>query len=514
MDLRRPLDRLVALALNRPGRTVAVVLVLALAGGALALGLSPSSGVTTLVGGGSSSAQATKDYHESFGDEAVIVLVKGDLPKLVDTADLGTLIKLEGCLGGNVPKGAKPYGPKGGPCAKLARLKPARVVYGPGTFLFEATNEVSNQLQSRLTQGQAQIRAAQAKARADAKRAGQGAQAQARAAQAAGQAVQQQFVSQLAQVAVQTGIQGLPRLDNPEFINQIVFDPNRGAYIPKSRFAYLFPSKDAALVQVRLRPNLSDAQRTRAVGLIRDAVKLPTFSLDHGGRYTVTGVPTVVDDLAGEVGGALGLLFAAALVVMGVTLLLAFRGRPRLLPLGIALAAAGLVFGAMRLVGGTVTMATVAVLPVLIGLAVDYAVQFQSRVEEAGGDVRRAARAGGPTILAAGLATAVGFLVLLLSPVPMVRGFGLVLVAGVLVALLVPFPAGAAALKLPAPRPPGRAERAFASARSGALDLLGTLPGVGRARAGAGRAGGRLLGLALRHPGRVLAVGLVLALAG
>src|SRR3954453_4611431 len=110
MDLRRPLDRLVALALDRPGRTLALVLVLALAGGALALGLSPSSGVTTLVGGGSSSAQAAKEYREWFGDEAVIVLDKGALPKLVDTADLGTLIKLEGCLGGNVPEGAKPYG--------------------------------------------------------------------------------------------------------------------------------------------------------------------------------------------------------------------------------------------------------------------------------------------------------------------------------------------------------------------------------------------------------------------
>src|SRR3954452_10704581 len=104
MDLRRPLDRLVAFATARPVRTLPVLLLLALRGGVLALGLTPSSGVTTLVGGGSDSAQATKDYHESFGDEAVIVLVKGDLTKLVDTAGLGTLIRLEGCLGGNVPK--------------------------------------------------------------------------------------------------------------------------------------------------------------------------------------------------------------------------------------------------------------------------------------------------------------------------------------------------------------------------------------------------------------------------
>ena len=76
-------------------------------------------------------------------------------------------------------------------------------------------------------------------------------------------------------------------------------------------------------------------------------------------------------------------------------------------------------------------MASIAVLPVLIGLAVDYAIQFQARFDESAGrrepEPRRrrhraAARVGGPTIATAGLATAAGFLVLLLSPVPMVRG--------------------------------------------------------------------------------------------
>ena len=80
-------------------------------------------------------------------------------------------------------------------------------------------------------------------------------------------------------------------------------------------------------------------------------------------------------------------------------------------------------------------MASIAVLPILIGLAVDYAIQFQSRVEEARARAGRDGAAsstpsrarpasGAPTIATAALATATGFLVLLLSPVPMVRGFG------------------------------------------------------------------------------------------
>ena len=85
----------------------------------------------------------------------------------------------------------------------------------------------------------------------------------------------------------------------------------------------------------------------------------------------------------------------------------------------------------MALVGAPLTMASIAVLPVLLGLGVDYAIQYQARMPDppaaAVGGARPRARAV-PAIATAALATAAGFLVLLLSPVPMVRGFGVLLV--------------------------------------------------------------------------------------
>ena len=57
--------------------------------------------------------------------------------------------------------------------------------------------------------------------------------------------------------------------------------------------------------------------------------------------------------------------------------MLVFRSRLRLLPLAVALAAAALTFGLLGLVGGSLTMASIAVLPILIGLAVDYAIQLR-----------------------------------------------------------------------------------------------------------------------------------------
>ena len=68
-------------------------------------------------------------------------------------------------------------------------------------------------------------------------------------------------------------------------------------------------------------------------------------------------------------------------------------------------------------------------------------------------------------IATAALATRVGFLVLLLSPVPMVRGFGALLIVGVAVALVLALTAGTAALTLAARR---RARRRGARSLRGA----------------------------------------------
>ena len=83
-------------------------------GAVLALRLAPSAATGTLVGSGSDSGRATTVAHERFGDDAVYVLVRGDLPRLVLTSDLNRLLGLEGCLSGNVPKGVDAAGRRGG----------------------------------------------------------------------------------------------------------------------------------------------------------------------------------------------------------------------------------------------------------------------------------------------------------------------------------------------------------------------------------------------------------------
>lgn len=485
----------------RHARAVLAVALLLAAGAALAATRLPTdAGTDTLLDTKASSYRATQEVRREFGEEPVVVLAEGDLQQLVLTANLGRLLRLEGCLSGNPPKGVEPIP---GPCTELAAMDPVRSVVGPATFLNEAVIQVDRQLQ-RLAASVPSARLREI----------------------------------VLAVAARYGITGVPSLSNPDFLAAIVFDLRRHRDTPKARLAYLFPNGHSAQAIVRLRPDLSEAERHRAIELIRAAVYDETprdacrfkgrpeacFAL-HGGRYVVSGVPVVVDGVTRALKDALLVLFAAAVVVMALTLLFVFRSRLPLLPLAVALAAAALDFGLLRLFGGSLTMASIAVLPVLIGLAVDYAIQLQSRFDEeleatsllAEQAAREAVSRSGPTIATACLATAAGFLVLLLSPTPMVRSFGLLTAAGVVIAFLLALTTGFAALRLRT-----RAGGGGVSPGSGVMFFAQTtwLERL-RARRKTQQRGRpplslpkRAVDLSLAHPQRVLGAGIAIALIG
>jgi uncharacterized protein len=479
--------RIAAWAARHARVVLAVSVVLAIAAGVGATRIPTDAGVGTLVDHGDETYKATEHVKQVFGEEPVVVLVKGELPQLLLTGDILRLLRLEGCLSGKVPKGVEPLP---GACAELAESGAVEFVSGPATFLNEAVVQIDAQLrrlQSEVSPGELQ-----------------------------------EF---LLAVATKYGITSLPTIDNEQFVATVVFDLAKERGTPKARLAYLFPNSETAQIVVRLKPDLSQSERHRAIGLIEDLVAettprkrcaveaggpaKPCFVL-AGGSYVVSGAPVVVDGLARALKDALVVLFAVALVVMAVVLFLVFRSRLRLLPLAVAVAATAIAFGILGLASGSLTMASIAALPILIGLAVDYAIQFQARFDEAAGEgvggveaARRAAFAAAPTIGAACLATAAGFLALLLSPAPMVRGFGALLIVGVAVAFVLALTAGLAALAWSR----NRAVRTFSVNKTEKV----------RSAAGATRAPrpvAWLLGLALEQPVAVLGVGLALAIVG
>jgi uncharacterized protein len=550
--IARALAAVMALAARRPLAVGACVVVLALLGAAAALQLQPSSSTDTFVSRSSPTYKASATYHRHFGDDAVYVLVREPLTQLTLTSDLERVLTLEGCLSGNVPPGGTPRGGPSGPCARLAVSRPAQVVLGPGTFINESVGQIQDEIVRRQQATKAQAARAAAAARKVAKANGWSQARQDAVAKQATELVTNQFYRDVLQLGATYGLTGIPQLNDPSFVAKLVFDSTKAPGTPKARFAYLFPTRDAALIQVRLRPDLTQAQRTAALGLIRRAVAMPDWRLPHGkGTYVVTGGPVVLTDLARSITGSIVVLVLAALLVMALVLAVVFRTALRLLPLGVALAAVAITFGALGLSGASLTMASVAVLPVLIGLGVDYAIQLQSRLQEEeragpaagfGAAAGRVAAGGAPTIATASAATAAGFLVLLLSPVPMVRGFGLLLVAGIFIAFACALTLGTAALAQAArrraraaagpdprgaaggsraprrPRAPARlaaaASAALRPALRGAGELVFENPASRGARGLVGAGGRRALALAGAHPGRVLAVALALAAAG
>lgn len=516
-------------AARRPVAVGLAVTLLALAGAVFALRLEPTTAEDTLVGRSSPSYEATQRAQERFGSDAVIVLVRGSVAKLVLTQDIDTMVGLEGCLAGNIPATAQAPGGANGPCAQLAATKPAQVVIGPGTFINTSVNRIADEYTTRLTQLRKDMKTASDAAYKLAKGKGYTEDAARRLADEAAKTVQLQGLSTLMKLGLQYQILKPPTLNDQSFVSQLVFAPGEKAGTPKARFAYLFPNADSSLVSIRLRPDLSDAERRRAIDLVEAAVRMPEWRLRNGQQVVVTGAPVVLSALSSSVSHSIVVLLLAALVVMALTLALVFRSRLRLLPLVVALAAAAMTFGALSAVGASLTMASIGVAPVLIGLAVDYAVQLQARIEERAGRRGRrpeglraavavVAGAGAPTIAVAAAATAAGFAVLALSPVPMVRGFGLLLVAGIAIALLTALTLGVAGLAglgtRPAPRALAAVGGALAPAVRGAGELVRGNP---VSRAVAGRAARVRLGALLaagRRPERILLIAAAVALLG
>jgi hypothetical protein len=196
--------------------------------------LDTDAGVDTLVDPDSATALATEQVREDFGEEPIIVLAKGELPQLILGDNLFRLLRLEGCLAGKVPKGAEPIP---GPCTELAELGAVEFLTGPATFLNESVVQIDNQLR-RLAENVPAAR----------------------------------FQEYLLAVATRYGITSVPSITNEEFVATVVFDLARPRGTPKARLAYLFPNARSAQIVIRLRPDLSEGERRRAIQLIEAAV--------------------------------------------------------------------------------------------------------------------------------------------------------------------------------------------------------------------------------------------------
>lgn len=419
--------------------------------------------------------QQTERAAASFGGDPVVVLADGPLVETLTPESLARLNVLETCLAGEIKRGR---GSLYRICRRLAELDPVKSMAGPATFLGRAAagiGKVYRQQIRRLAEAPTDPR----------------------------QVAERQRQLKLGVEAItRYGLTSPPSLEDQDFINRVIYGQGGARSGPKPRLSYLFPSDRAAQIVLRLRSDLTPAERDEALELVERAVADPSVQLDKV-SYVVSGSPVVFAGLADSLQTGVVILALVALILMAVALTLVFGSAWRLLPLGVALSGLAVAAGLLRLLGGEFSLAAAGAAPILIGLTVDYAVQIQARLDEADPGrapveaARETGRLGLPMIAVACVATAFGFAALLTSSLPLVAEFGLLLAAGVLVCFAVTFLAGFAALALRGPlrAAPSPLESAGLMAR--ARDRFKPL-----------------LGLAIVAPGRIVLVGLIVAACG
>jgi uncharacterized protein len=206
--------------------------------------------------------------------------------------------------------------------------------------------------------------------------------------------------------------------------------------LPESTRTLLYPSNVLTLVQMKLTPGLSDKVQKSVLTNVQSVVD--TSAAPPGVIVEMSGSPAFSQQMSAGLTSNMGILIGGALVLMIITMGILFAYvRHRFMP--VLLVAIGLVtsLGLMGLAGISLNMAVIGAFPVLIGLGIDYAIQFHARFDE---EARKGSlddavfmtvTRTGPAVMYAMLATSMGFLAMMVSTVPMIRSFGIVSIIGI-----------------------------------------------------------------------------------
>jgi hydrophobe/amphiphile efflux-3 (HAE3) family protein len=163
-----------------------------------------------------------------------------------------------------------------------------------------------------------------------------------------------------------------------------------------------------------------------------------------GTSAVVTGKTAMMLEIQKEMSSSMTIMMASAIVFMVLALWLTFgHAGWRLLPLPIVLAGIIYTAGTMGLTGIPLTMVSMAVFPIMIGLGVEYAIQFHNRMMEElnsgkdpGPSVVSTVKNIAPPVFYSMLTTCLGFTSILQSPVPMIYDFGRMCIIGIVVCFL------------------------------------------------------------------------------
>jgi hydrophobe/amphiphile efflux-3 (HAE3) family protein len=200
----------------------------------------------------------------------------------------------------------------------------------------------------------------------------------------------------------------------------------------RSIFTNVVLDESNAMMIVKLEGGIPDSQKETIIDSLKAALAAEEFDTLS---YVVSGKPVLDASLKAEMKVNMMTMVAFALFIMLIVLALVFKVRWRMLSLAVVAVSVVATLGFMGWISVPVTMVSMAVFPILIGLGIDYSIQFHNRYEE-DGSVVSTVRNVGKAVTIAVLATVLGFISLYASPVPMIRDFGKMLTLGVIISFI------------------------------------------------------------------------------
>jgi hydrophobe/amphiphile efflux-3 (HAE3) family protein len=219
--------------------------------------------------------------------------------------------------------------------------------------------------------------------------------------------------------------------ENPDWVRFLLFDNQDN--IRKSLLPF-FPDEGHAQLVTRLEGNQSLDEEGKASDKV---IAVTTGDDMDNASLITTGAPELLQQLNDYLRGGMLTLGAIAVAIMVVILLVLFDVRWRLLPLAVILIGVVWAFGLAGYLGIPLSVVTIAGLPVMLGVGIDYAIQMHSRIEEeviidrAAHPIQETATNLGPALLVVTFDAIFAFAALRFAQVPMIRHFGLLLAVGI-----------------------------------------------------------------------------------
>jgi hydrophobe/amphiphile efflux-3 (HAE3) family protein len=314
---------------------------------------------------------------------------------------------------------------------------------------------------------------------------------------------------------------GLRRIPSQERIDEIL--ANGGPQVQA-----LMPDRGHTMMSIADPVYVTDDQRSEILKETSEAVSLADFP--PGYSITVTGSSALMKSITDAMNKSQGQIMLLAGVLMVFALLLLFRHvKWPLLPIPVVMLGIVWTFGAMGLLQIPLTMVSFSAFPLLIGIGIDYAIQFHNRIDEEFSKGVPPIKAAINTVnhvaipvMVALIITIAGFVALLSSSVPMIRDFGFLCIIGLIMCYLSALFVGVTVLYLGEKRSGSRKKRADARGEARAEALAGRDGLSGSLSSSPSGDGGSAIGLYVEKTAdfcihkwqAVLAVALLLALMG